>query len=59
MLSSSDLGTLKYFLGLEIARSSKRISVCQRKYTLGLLKYTGLLACKPSLVPMDPGLKLT
>lgn len=33
-----DLGTLKYFLGMEIARSKKDISVSQRKYTLDLLE---------------------
>lgn len=35
-----DLGTLKYFLDLEVARSKSSISVCQRKYTLELLEET-------------------
>lgn len=53
-----DLGSLQYFLGLEIARSAKGISVCQRKYMLELLEETRLLACKPLSIPMDPNVKL-
>ena len=52
-----DLGTLKYFLGMEIARSKKGISVSQRKYTLDLLEETGMLGCKPSKTPIELGNK--
>ena len=48
-----DLGQLKYFLGMEVARSHKGIYVSQRKYTLDLLKDTGMLGCKPVPTPMD------
>lgn len=35
-----DLGNLKYFLGMEVAKSREGISVSQWKYTLDLLKET-------------------
>ncbi|RVW23974.1 Retrovirus-related Pol polyprotein from transposon RE1 [Vitis vinifera] len=38
-----DLGNLKYFLGMEVARSRKGIVVSQRKYILDLLKETDML----------------
>ncbi|WJZ84247.1 hypothetical protein VitviT2T_003860 [Vitis vinifera] len=53
-----DLGTLKYFLGMEIARSKKGIAVSQRKYILDLLNETGMLGCKPAETPMDTTVKL-
>ena len=59
MFKLKDLGSLKYFLGLEIAKSSRGIFLSQRKYTLSLLDETGVLGCKPTGLPMDPNLKLS
>nr|CAN65095.1 hypothetical protein VITISV_011639 [Vitis vinifera] len=53
-----DLGNLKYFLGMEIARSKKGIAVSQCKYVLDLLNETGMLGCKPAETPMNTTVKL-
>ena len=53
-----DLGQLRYFLGIEIARSPKGIVLSQRKYTLDLLNETGMLGSRPTSNPIDPNHKL-
>ena len=53
-----DLGPLKYFLGIEVARSSAGLFLCQRKYTLDIISETGLLGAKPVGFPMEQNHKL-
>ncbi|KAL5739715.1 hypothetical protein ACOSP7_028607 [Xanthoceras sorbifolium] len=53
-----DLGVLRYFLGIEVARSKHGIFLSQRKYVLDLLTETGMLASKPTDTPMDQNHKL-
>ncbi|GKD58117.1 ribonuclease H-like domain-containing protein [Tanacetum coccineum] len=54
-----DLGKLKYFLGIEVLDTPKGICLNQRKYCLELIDEFGLLAEKPSNLPMQPNISLT
>ena len=54
-----DMGELRYFLGLEVARSDKGIFVSQRPYALQFLSDVGFLGSKPVKTPMEPNVKLS
>ena len=46
---------MKYFLGMEVARSKKGVPLSQRKYTMDLLHEIGMLCCKPIETPIEQG----
>ena len=48
-----DLGTLKFFLGIEELQSKQGLFLSQRKYTLDLLAETSNSACEPVNIPIE------
>ncbi|KAJ3698018.1 hypothetical protein LUZ61_001723 [Rhynchospora tenuis] len=48
-----DLGQLKYFLGIEIAKGPIGLFLSQRKYTLDIIAECGLLGAKPAMTPLE------
>ncbi|KAL0292174.1 UNVERIFIED_CONTAM: hypothetical protein Scaly_2601000 [Sesamum calycinum] len=59
LFTIKDIGDARYFLGLEIARSSIGIYVAQTKYAMDIVRDTGLTNEKFTSTPLPLGLKLT
>eukprot|EP00253_Pinus_taeda_P034872 PITA_34872 len=55
----SDLGLMKYFLGIEVEKSEKEIFIYQNKYSKDLLKRLEMENCKPVPAPVATGTKLS
>lgn len=53
-----DLGVIKYFLGIEVSRSSQGFYLSQRKYVLDIVNECGLLGSKPVSTPLEQNHKL-
>lgn len=54
----TDLGNMRYFLGIEVLQTETGIHVSQAKYTLEVLKRFGMEDCNGVKNPMVPGVKL-
>ncbi|KAH9792303.1 retrovirus-related pol polyprotein from transposon RE2 [Citrus sinensis] len=53
-----DLGTLSYFLGIEVLYGTDCIFLSQKKYIRDLLSKVNMLSCKDIDTPMSTGMKL-
>jgi hypothetical protein len=54
-----DLGSLHYFLGIEVIRNTAGILLSQKQYILDLLKRTNMLEAKPVSSPMASSTSLS
>ena len=54
-----DLCQLKFFLGMDFARSQEGTHIRQRKYALELISEMGLGGAKPANTPLEANVKLT
>jgi len=55
----TDLGKMKYFLGIKATQSAEGIFICQKQYAQGVLKRFKMDECNSVLIPTVPGSKLT
>ncbi|GJY08410.1 ribonuclease H-like domain, reverse transcriptase, RNA-dependent DNA polymerase [Tanacetum coccineum] len=55
----NNLGLLAYYLGIEVTQTEGDISIKQSAYAKKILKEAGMIDCNETLIPMDPGTRLT
>ncbi|XP_066385547.1 uncharacterized mitochondrial protein AtMg00810-like [Miscanthus floridulus] len=55
----SDLGTLSYYLDIEVRQGKEALTLDQSTYALKLLEQSGMSECKLCVTPMEERLKLT
>lgn len=54
-----DLGMMNYFIGMEINQTDERIFICQKKYTINILKKFKMENSKPISIPLTQNDKFT
>ena len=55
----TNLGPMKYFLGIQVKQEPGRIFISQAKYAYDLLKRFNMIDCKPAETPMSLSEKLS
>lgn len=59
LFNMSDLGLLRYYLGLEVNQERGRTPITQSAYATKMLKQAGMADCHPVQYPMEAWCKLS
>ena len=55
----TDLGMMKHFLGIKVTQSEDGIFINKTKYANDVLKWFRMMNCKPIVIPIATGTKLS
>ena len=58
IVEMTDLGVMKYLLGMEVLQCSDEIFICQQKYISDILNRFKMQDCKPVSTPIYTGVNL-
>ena len=58
VFNMTDLGLLRYYLGIEVDQKPRHIFISQKKYVGKLLNKYSMMDCNPVATPMEQNLKL-